>query len=142
MNMKLFTLARIALCAAALLFSSAALYAAKEDKPVDEYPNATRTSPKAAMSSREQRDIGKATDFVNDGENEKALPLIEKALENEKIGPYAEAFAQQLLARIYWDQEKDEEAIAASKRALEINALPNNAHYQVMYQLAQFQVQA
>lgn len=140
--MKLFKLAHIALCATALLFSSAIVHAAKEDKAKDEFPNATRTSPKATMSSREQRDLGKATDFVNDGDNEKALPLIEKALENKKIGGYAEAFAQQLLARIYWDQEKDEEAIAASKRALELDALPNNAHYQVMYQLAQFQVQA
>lgn len=139
--MKLFRLAQFALCATALLFTSTALYAAREDKTKDEFPNATRTSPKASMSSREQRDLGKATDLVNDGDIEQALPLVEKALQNEKIGGYAEAFAQQLLARIYWDQEKDEQAIAASKRAIELDALPNNAHYQVMYQLAQFQVQ-
>jgi tetratricopeptide (TPR) repeat protein len=139
--MKLFRLAQIALCATALLFTSAAVYAARDDKPKEEFPNATRSSPKATMSSREQRDLGKATDLVNDGEIEKALPLVQKALENPKIGPYAEAFAQQLLARIYWDQENDEQAIAASKRAIELDALPNNSHYQVMYQLAQFQVQ-
>jgi tetratricopeptide (TPR) repeat protein len=139
--MKFLKLARIALCAAVLVFSSAAVLAAKKDKVENEYPNATRVEPKASMSSREQRDLSKATDLVNDGKNDEALPLIEKALENKKIGPYAEAFAQQLLARIYWDQEKEDQAIAATARAIELDSLPNNAHFGLMYQLAQFQVQ-
>jgi tetratricopeptide (TPR) repeat protein len=141
MIMKFFKLARIALCAAVLVFSTSALQAAKKDKQEDEYPNATRVEPKASMTSREQRDLGKATDLVNDGKDDEALPMIEKALGNKKIGPYAEAFAQQLLARIYWDQEKEDQAITATQRAIELDALPNNAHFGLMYQLAQFQVQ-
>jgi tetratricopeptide (TPR) repeat protein len=141
MIMKFFKLARIALCATVLVFSASALQAANKDKPKDEYPNATRSEPKASMTSREQRDLSKATDLVNDGKDDEALPLIEKALDNKKIGAYAEAFAQQLLARIYWDQEKEDQAIAATKRAIELDSLPNNAHYGLMYQLAQFQVQ-
>lgn len=139
--MKFFKLARIALCAAVLVFSASALQAAKKDKQEAKYPNATRTDPKPSMSSREQRDLSKATDLVNDGKDDEALPLIEKALENKKIGPYAEAFAQQLLARVYWDQEKEDQAIAATKRAIELDSLPNSTHYDLIYQLAQFQVQ-
>jgi tetratricopeptide (TPR) repeat protein len=139
--MKFVKLARIALCAAMLVFSSSSVFAKKDSKPVDDYPNATRSEPKTTMSSREQRDLSKATDLVNDGKDDEALPMIQKALENKKIGPYAEAFAQQLLARIYWDQEKEDQAITATARAIELNSLPNNAHYGLMYQLAQFQVQ-
>lgn len=139
--MKFLTLARIALCAAMLVFSSTAVMAKKSEKVVSEYPKATRSEPKTDMSSREQRDLSKAADLVNDGKNEEALPLIQKALENEKIGPYASAFAQQLLGRVYWDQDKEAEALAATAKAVELDALPNNAHFALMYQLAQMQVQ-
>ena len=139
--MKVSLLARAALCATVLLFTSVGALAAKKDAPVNEYPNATRADPKASMSSKEQNDLGKATDFVNDGKNDEALPLIEKALSNAKIGPYAQAFAQQLLGRIYWDQEKEDQALAATSKAIELDALPNNAHFGLMYQLAQMQVQ-
>ncbi len=139
--MKFMKLARIALCAAVLLFSSSAAMAKKSTKPENEYPNATRSEPKAEMSSREQRDLSKAADLVNDGKNDEALPLIQKALENEKIGPYANAFAQQLLGRVYWDQEKEEDALAATAKAVDLDALPNNAHFALMYQLAQMQLQ-
>lgn len=139
--MKFLKLARIALCAAMLVFASTAVLAKKSSKAEEDYPNATRSAPKASMSSREERSLSKATDLVNDGKDEEALPLIQKALENKKIGAYAEAFAQQLLARVYWDQEKEEQAITATARAIELDSLPNNAHYGLMYQLAQFQVQ-
>ncbi len=139
--MKFLKLARIALCAAMLVFVSTAAAAKKDSEPVNEYPSATRSDPKASMSSREQRDLSKATDLVNDGKNEEAQPLIEKALSDKKIGPYAEAFAQQLLGRIYWDQDKEEQALVATKKAVDLDALPNNAHFGLMYQLAQMQVQ-
>ncbi|MEZ5460398.1 tetratricopeptide repeat protein [Dokdonella sp.] len=136
--MKLPRLAQIVLCATVLLFSSTAVLAAKEK--VD-FPNAARKDPKVTMSSREQSALNKATDYVNDGEFDKALPEIEKVLGGKKVSPYAEAFAQQLLGSIYWDQEKEAEAIAATARAVELDSLPNNAHFALMYRLAQFQVQ-
>ncbi|MBL0162367.1 MAG: tetratricopeptide repeat protein [Xanthomonadales bacterium] len=134
-------LARIALCAAVLVFSSSAVLAKKQAKAENEYPNATRSEPKATMSAGESRDLSKAADLVNDGKNDEALPLIEKALAGKKIGSYAEAFAQQLLGRVYWDQEKEDQALAATSKAIELDALPNNAHFGLMYQLAQMQVQ-
>lgn len=139
--MKFLKLARIALCAAMLVFASTAVLAKRQPKVENEYPNTARSDPSASMSSSEQRDLSKAADLVNDGKDEDALPLIQKALDSKKIGPYAEAFAQQLLGRIYWDQDKEEEALAATKKAVDLNALPNNAHFALMYQLAQMQVQ-
>ena len=140
--MKFPKLARIALCAGVLMFSSSAALAKKPAKVVNEYPNATRVDPKAVMSASESRDLSKAADLVNDGKDDQALPLIEKALAGKKVGGYAEAFAQQLLGRIYWDQDKEEQALAATSKAIELNALPNNSHFALMYQLAQMQVQS
>lgn len=140
--MKFPKLARIALCAGVLMFSSSAALAKKPAKVVNEYPNATRVDPKAVMSASESRDLSKAADLVNDGKDDQALPLIEKALAGKKVGGYAEAFAQQLLGRVYWDQDKEEQALAATSKAIELNALPNNSHFALMYQLAQMQVQS
>lgn len=140
--MKFSRLARIALCAAVLLFSSAAVHAQKKAKAVNDYPNATRAEPKAVMSQREQKDLSKASDLVNDDKGAEALPIIEKVLENAKISKYAEAFGQQLVGRIYWDQDKEDEAIAATSKAIDSDGLPNNNHFGLMYQLAQMQVQS
>lgn len=139
--MKFPKLAHIALCAAVLVFSSSAALAKKQTKAVSEYPNSTRSDPKAVMSASESRELSKAADLVNDGKNDEALPLIEKALAGKKIGGYAEAFAQQLLGRVYWDQDKEDQALAATSKAIELDALPNNSHFSLMYQLAQMQVQ-
>src|SRR5690606_36665223 len=123
-----------------LLFSSAA-FAQKKGKEVNEYPNAKRSEPKASMSQREQSDLSKASDFVNDDKGAEALPLIEKTLQGKKLSKYAEAYAQQLLGRVYWDQDKENEAIEATTKAIEVDAFPNNQHFGLIYQLAQMQVQ-
>lgn len=137
--MKLLKLAQIALCATVLQFSGGAVSAEKETQ---NYPNATRKDPKVSMSPKEQSALNKASDYLDEGEDDKALPEIEKVLSGKKPSPYAEAFAQYLLGRIYLDQEKDAEAIAATARAVELDALPNNSHYDLLFQLAQIQVQA
>jgi len=142
--MKLSSLARIALCALVLLLSVAAhaQRGGKDKKAVNEYPNATRTDPKAVMSEREQRDLSKATDLVNDGKGDQAQPLLEKALANPKISKYAEAYALQLQGRAHWDSDREAEAIAATRKAIELDSLPNNQHLPLIYQLAQMYVQA
>ena len=133
--------ARTVICASALLLSATA-FAAKKGKEVNEFPNATRAEPKAVMSEREQRDLSKATDLVNDGKGAEALPIIEKALANPKIGKYAEAYAQQLIGRAYWDEDKEAEALAATTKAIELDSLPNNQHFGLIYQVAQMHVQS
>ncbi len=134
-------LARIVLCASALLFSSAAL-AAKKEKVENEFPNATRAEPKVGMSEREQRELMKATDLVNDGKGSEAMPIIEKVLSGSKLGKYAEAYALQLKGRAYWDEDNDVEALAATTKAIELDSLPNAQHFGLIYQVAQMYVQS
>ena len=139
--MKFLRLARIALCAAVLVFSTTAIAARSQAKVEDKYPNATRSAPKATIKPKESKDLNQAADLINDGKDDKALPVVEKMLAGKKVSPYAEAFAQQLLGTIYWNQDKEDEAIAATQKAIELNALPNNGHYDLMENLAKMQVQ-
>lgn len=137
--MKLSKWLLAATCASGLLLSVCAF--AKDSKPVNEYPNATRAEPKLDISSGDQRDLNKAADLVNDNKAAEAQPTIEKVISNEKASKYAQAFAHQLMAQVYWDQDKGDEAIAEYKKAIAFDALPNAAHFQVIYALAQTQLQ-
>lgn len=128
-----------ALCVTGLAFSAAAI--AAKDKKADDYPNATRKDPKVSMSEKDQRSLNKATDLVNEGNGAEAEPLIRKVLDDGKSSKYAQAFAHQLLAQVYWDQEKGEQAIGEYKAAIALDALPNDGHFQLIYALAQTQVQ-
>lgn len=139
--MKVSMLARLALCATVALFVSTATFAAKKKDAENAYPNATRTDPKGSMSERDGSNLNKATDFVNDGEGDKAEPIITKVLENKRATDYAKAFAHQLMAQIYWDKDQGDQAIAEYKQAIALDALPNDAHFQVVYALAQTELQ-
>jgi predicted Zn-dependent protease len=126
-------------CATALLFGAAA--AAKDKQEKNEYPNATREDPKVSMSSGDQRDLNKATDMVNEGNMAEAQPLIEKVLGNERASKYAQAFAHQLMAQVYWEQDNGAQAISEYKQAIALDALPNAAQFQLVYALAQTELQ-
>jgi predicted Zn-dependent protease len=126
------------ICASALLFSVGAF---AQDKAKNEYPNATREDPKVSMSSGDQRDLNKATDLVNEGNVTEAQPLIEKVLGNDRASPYAQAFAHQLMAQVYWEQDNGPQAISEYKQAIALDALPNSAQFQLVYALAQTELQ-
>jgi tetratricopeptide (TPR) repeat protein len=136
--MKLSKWLLAALCVAGLVLGAAA---SAKDKKADEYPDATRKDPKVSMSERDQKNLNKATDLVNEGNGAEAEPLIRKVLDDNKSSKYAQAFAHQLLAQVYWDQEKGEQAISEYKAAIALDALPNDGQFQLIYALAQTQVQ-
>src|SRR3982750_4582278 len=139
--MRFPTSVRAAVCALALLLSTGALAANKKEAAVTKYPNATRAEPNPEMAAGDQKDFNKAADLVNENKNDEAEQLVQKVLANEKASKYAQAFAHQLQAQIDWEKDKSADAIAEYKKAVELNALPNDAHFQVLYQIAQLQVQ-
>jgi len=113
----------------------------KTSKGENKYPNATRKEPKLEMSSGDQKDLNKAADLINDSKNDEAEPIIQKELANDKASKYAQAFAHTLQAQIYYEKDKSADAIAEYKKAIDMDALPNDAHFQTIYQIAQLQVQ-
>jgi tetratricopeptide (TPR) repeat protein len=139
MIMKLSKWLLVAVCSVGLLCGATAF--AKDKKDENKYPNATRVDPKIAMSSGDQRALNKAADLVNESKSAEAQPMIEKVLSNDSASKYAQAFAHQLLAQVYWDQEKGPQAIDEYKKAIALDALPNDGQFQLLYALAQTQVQ-
>jgi hypothetical protein len=156
---------RAVVCALALVFSAGAIAqmgktytstpSSKDDKDKDKdkdssskgkkgenkYPNATRKEPKLDMSSGDQKDLNKAADLINENKNDEAEPLVQKVIANDHASKYAQAFAHQLQAQMNWEKDKNAEAIAEYRKAVELDALPNDAHFQVIYQIAQLQIQ-
>ncbi len=137
--MKLSKWLPAALCVLSLLMAGSVF--AKDKKAPDEYPNATRVAPKIDMTSSEQRELNKAADLVNDNKSADAQPIVEKVLSNERASKYAQAFAHQLQAQIYYDQDKSDKAIVEYRKAVEANALPNASQFQIIYTIAQLQLQ-
>jgi lipopolysaccharide biosynthesis regulator YciM len=131
---------RAVVCALALVLSAGA-FAAKKTEKENKYPNATRQEPKVELSASSQRDLNKAADLVNESKNDEAEPIVQKVLSDDHASKYAQAFAHQLQAQIDWEKDKGDQAIAEYRKAVEMNALPNDAHFQVLYQIAQLQVQ-
>ena len=113
----------------------------KGKKDENKYPNATRKEPKLDMASGDQKDLNKAADLINENKNDEAEPLIQKVIANDRASKYAQAFAHQLQAQVNWEKDKNAEAIAEYRKAVELDALPNDAHFQVIYQIAQLQIQ-
>ena len=105
------------------------------------YPNATRKEPELKMSSGDQKDLNKAADLINDGKDDEAEPIVQKVIANDRASPYAQAFAHTLQAQVFYEKDKSAEAIAEYRKAIDMNALPNDAHFQTLYQIAQLQVQ-
>jgi tetratricopeptide (TPR) repeat protein len=137
--MKLSKWLLVGVCAAALACSAGVF--AKDRNEANKYPNATRHEPKVNMSSGDQRLLNKAADLVNEGKSAEAQPLIEKVLGNDNSSTYAQAFAHQMMAQVYYDQEKGAQSIEEYKKAIAFDALPNDAQFQLIYALAQTQVQ-
>ncbi len=139
--MKRWNLIVVALCALCMAFS-ATTFAREAKKPENKYPHSTRQEPKVSMSPSDQTALNKAADLLNDGKDSQAQPYVEKVLGNAKASPYAQAFAHELLGGIHWNADKPDDAIAEYRKALELNALPNNTQFDLMYRLAQSQLQS
>lgn len=136
--MKLAKWSLAALCVVALAITAVA---SAKDKPENKYPNATRPDPKISMSSGDERDLNKANDLVNENKTAEAQPILEKVLANDKTSKYAQAFAHYLMAQVYWDQDNGAKTIAEYQQSVALDALPNDTQFQVIFALAQTQIQ-
>jgi predicted Zn-dependent protease len=93
------------------------------------------------MSATDQRKLNKATDLVNENKGAEAEPVIQDVIDSKRSSKYAQAFAHQLMAQVYWDQDKGAQAIEEYKKAIALDAMPNSAQFSLIYALAQTQLQ-
>jgi predicted Zn-dependent protease len=141
MNIRNYTRILFCIFVTFLLAAGSAYAADKKEKEVNQYPNATRKDPKLDMSSGNQKDLNKALELLNNNQADEAAPLVQKILDDPKASKYAHALALQASGQLAYDKQDNATAIKQFRAAYDSDALPNNAHFTLLYQVAQLQVQ-
>jgi len=125
------------------LFSSplmARQHKADTDKKEALYPDATREEPKLDLKSeKDQKAINEGLDAVGAGDKAKAEQVLEPIAEGSK-SKYAQALALQGLANLKYNDGDVKGAIATLQKSLAIGVMPNDTYFQLLYELAQFQL--
>ncbi len=135
------TLAAIAL---ALMFTGGAAVARPQHdaKTKSQYPNATRQAPKLDLHKRsDQEKLNKGLNAIQSGDKAKAQKILQPmASGKDTNSKYAQAMALQGLANLKYNGGDTKGAIADLQKSLDIGVMPNDTYFQLMYELAQFQL--
>lgn len=115
--------------------------AKKPAAAAEQYPEATRESPKTRASTSQGRKLQKLVDLYDEDKSAEARALADEILAAEKANAYDKSFAAQMAAQIAYDADDTAAAIAFLDQALDADGLDNNGHYGAMLMLAQLQMQ-
>jgi len=74
---------------------------------------------------------------VSEGQFEDAYIDLQKMLKRAKRDKYLQAIISQALAQVEWSRRNYPAALDYFERAVELNSLPDGAHFALMYQIAQ-----
>ena len=110
-------------------------------KPENMYPNATREEPKAKGAAKLQSKLQKLIDIYNKDDFAATRTQADELLANPAATDYDKAVASQLASQAAYNLDDMPGTIAYLKQAVQLNALDNNNHYQLMYMLAGLQLQ-
>jgi tetratricopeptide (TPR) repeat protein len=105
------------------------------------YPNATREEPKAKGAPKLQSKLQKLIDIYNKDDYAATRTQADELLANPAATDYDKAVAAQLASQAAYNLDDMPGTIAYLKQAIQLNALDNNGHYQLMYMLAGLQLQ-
>jgi len=120
---------------ALLLAMGGALAASKKEEGKNHYPNATRSEPKSDLTSAaDQKLLKAAVDASNEGDEAKAQENAQKVLDSSK-SKYAKGIALQVLANQKFNAGDYKGAIEHYKQLIELNSLPNDAHFDSMFNM-------
>lgn len=111
------------------------------DKQEVLYPDATREEPKAKGAAKVQAKLQKLVGVYRKDDFAGTRAQADELLANPAANDYDKAVAAQLASQAAYNLDDTPATIAYLKQALQLNALDNNSHYQLMYMLAQVQLQ-
>jgi tetratricopeptide (TPR) repeat protein len=134
-TMKNGSLIQSLFCASMALFiaTNSASAASKQDDK--HYPNATRSEPKTDLkSASEQKTLQDGLNALSSGEDAKAQELLQKVLDSSK-SKYAQGIALEGLANLKFNASDYKGSIETYKKLLELNSLPNDAHFDSMFNM-------
>jgi hypothetical protein len=141
--MKHASLKMLAGAAFALMLASTPALASDNSSSSDQkaaplYPNATRKEPKLDLTdAKEQKTLNEGIDAVAANDKDKATQLLQPLVDNSK-SKYVQAMALQGLARIHATSNDLPGGIDLLKRSIDNGVLPNDAYFQLQYELATF----
>ncbi|HKT29409.1 tetratricopeptide repeat protein [Dyella sp.] len=111
-----------------------------QQKAAPQYPNATRKEPKLDLTDKkEQEALNKGLDAAQANNKDQATQLLQPLIDNSK-SKYVQAMALQGLARVHAMNNDLPGAIDLLKRSLDNGVMPNDAYFQLEYELATFYV--
>lgn len=101
------------------------------------FPNATRAEPPTKASSKLGKKIDKALTALYDEKYDVAEKTFNEILSDAKANNYEKALAYQGLASVVNDRDDDAaKTLEYTKRALDLDALPNVTHFGALLQFA------
>lgn len=111
-------------------------------KAKSQYPDATRKAPKLDLHKRSvQKKLNEGLNAVQAGDTDKAQKLLQPMANGKDTdSKYAQAMALQGLANMKYTAGDTQGAIADLQKSLNIGVMPNDTYFQLMYELAQFQL--
>lgn len=101
------------------------------------YPDATREDKRPEVNDRNYRQIARAFDDINEENYDRARSTLTSLRGNDRLTNYERALVYQGLAQLAYEEDDVDQAVEHWTRAIELDALTNNDHFQLMYQVAQ-----
>lgn len=115
--------------------------AGAQAKVENQYPNATRTAPEAKASSKGGAKLQKMMDAFDKEKAADARAQADAIIADTSLNAYERSFAAQIGFQVAYDADDNKAAMEYLKKAIEINGLDNNSHFDRMFVLAQLQLQ-
>ena len=109
-------------------------------KAEEKYPQATR-KPEAKPSSKGGAKLQKMVDAYNEEKTSEARALADEIIANSAFNAYDHAFAAQMGGQIAYEASDNAAALGYWNKALQLDGLDNNAHYQLMLNIVQLQME-
>jgi len=103
------------------------------------YPDATRKPPGLRASGRTADKLKKMMKLYDDGKGAEARAIADEIINANGANKFEKAYAAQIAAQVAYDGGDTDTALTYYQQALELDGLDNNAHYNVMLNLAQLQ---
>lgn len=144
-TLRILRIIAVALALGALLAAPAFADAAQRgkrqtEKPAPLFPDATREEPDALVSKRFAKKIDAMIDLAGEDNQDEAIAAAQAIVDAPKANAYERALALQAIGYAWLDKDDYVKGIEYLQKALDANGLPNDQHYQIMFQVAQMQM--
>lgn len=108
------------------------------DKPAL-YPEATRTSPKPKVTAKVAKQLKELQELYEKDDKAGVLAKADEIAASSAAGAYEKAYAFQIAGNAAADLDDQAKAMEYFRRAVEADALDNDAHFATMFNLAVIQ---